>query len=188
MPTKSNLKGRTSTINNAFVISITPFIKPDPSILKQYYKELEIEEKQCGYCMRMGLGKSVDHIFPLVIDGMPSGYITDITNLIPCCTECNSTKGGKLFEDWYKEQKNVDRLNSYGMSYDDINKRYNIIMNYINNHCSQPLSYKEIVGEKLWNEYINRKNKMLELLQEDQLFCDNLNEIITKYVMEKLSK
>ena len=82
----------------------------------------------------------------------------------------------------------MDRLNSYGMSYDDINKRYNIIMNYINNHCSQPLSYKEIVGEKLWNEYINRKNKMLELLQEDQLFCDNLNEIITKYVMEKLSK
>ena len=50
MSTKSSLKSRLSTINNAFAISITPFVVPDNS----YYEELQIKPQQCGYCMRAG--------------------------------------------------------------------------------------------------------------------------------------
>ena len=182
MPTKSSLKSRSSTINNAFVISITPFIVPDNSVLKDYYEELQIEPQQCGYCMRMGEGKTVDHINPLVIDSMPSGFITDINNLIPCCKDCNSKKGGKLFKKWYLEKENVIRLKGLGMTDEDINSRYEIISNYIDKHCSTPYSYQDIVGDKLWDEYCKRRKKLVETLEEDQKFCDMLNDIISEHV------
>lgn len=57
--------------------------------------------------MRENEGKTVDHTMPLVIKGMPSGYITDINNLITCCSNCNSNKGGKKFKEWYKEENNI---------------------------------------------------------------------------------
>lgn len=184
MPSKSNLKSRTSTINNAFAIGITPYLRPDDDLLKAYYDELKIEPCQCGYCMRLGEGKTVDHINPLVISGKPSGYITDINNLIPCCKDCNSKKGGKYFGDWYKSPKNKKRLKSMGLTDQIINERYDIITAYINNHCSKPYDYEKIVGEDKWNEYINRKNKMIALLEEDQKFCDELNELITQEVIK----
>lgn len=187
MPSKSNLKGRTSTINNAFAIGITPYLKPDADVLDSYYSELKIEPDQCGYCLRIGEGKTMDHINPLVVAGMPSGYITDINNLIPCCKDCNSKKGGKFFSKWYKESDNVSRLLSMGMSMDDIEERYNIIMKYIKDHCTNPYDYKKIVGDDKWNEYISRKKQMIKLLEEDQKFCDDLNVLITKEVI-KISK
>lgn len=95
MPTKSDLKGRTSTISNAFAISITPYIRPSEEDLKDYYKSLGIEEGQCTYCL--GIGNGRDHLKPLVSNGMPTGYITDIHNLVPCCQRRNSSKGSKVF-------------------------------------------------------------------------------------------
>ena len=80
MPTKSDLKGRTSTISNAFAISVTPYIVPSEEEVKKLYQELDIKEGQCAYCL--GNGNCRDHLKPLVKDGMPTGYITDITNII----------------------------------------------------------------------------------------------------------
>lgn len=78
MPTKSDLKGRSSTISNAFAISVTPFIRPTEEELATYYSLLGIKEGQCAYCLGDGNGR--DHLKPLVNNGMPTGYITDIHN------------------------------------------------------------------------------------------------------------
>lgn len=182
MPTKSNLKSRTSTISNAYAISITPYIRPDNSLLDDYYHELGLEKCQCGYCLRKGEGKTVDHINPLVKNGMPSGFITDIGNLIPCCKDCNSSKGGKDFKEWYKSPKNVARLLKIGLTEKEIDERYQIILAYINKHCSTPLSYESIVGKEKWDEYIKRKERLLNILKEEQEFCDELSDLITEYV------
>lgn len=185
MPTKSNLKSRISTINNAFAISITPYLKPEGSELSEYYRELDIKKGQCGYCMRYNEAKTADHINPLVISGMPSGYITDINNLIPCCKDCNSKKQGKLFKDWYLTTDNVIWLKTNGMDESTIMNRYKTINKYISKHCSEPYSYKDIVGEKLWNEYCMRIENLKQILIENQLFCEKLNNKITDYVMNQ---
>lgn len=64
MPTKSDLKGRSSTISNAFAISVTPFIRPTEEELATYYSLLGIKEGQCAYCLGDGNGR--DHLKPLV--------------------------------------------------------------------------------------------------------------------------
>lgn len=183
MPTKSDLKSRTSTISNAFAISITPYIRPSEEDLKDYYKSLGIKEGQCAYCLGDGNGNGRDHLKPLVSDGMPTGYITDIHNLVPCCQRCNSSKGSKSFQEWYKSQHNIERLKQSGLSDELIDERYNIITEF-ENKIPSPIDYESIVGKKLWNEYKERREKLLDALIENQKFCDELSEIITEYIKE----
>lgn len=118
MPTKSNLRGRSSTISNAFAISVTPYITPTDVEVKASYDSLKIKEGQCAYCLGEGTGK--DHLKPLVRDGLPTGYITSIENLVPCCSSCNSSKGAKEFSDWYLSEKNIKRLKEKGLNDDTI--------------------------------------------------------------------
>ena len=58
MPTKSDLKGRSSTMSNAFAISITPYIVPSEEEVKASYDLLQIQEGQCAYCLGEGNDRS----------------------------------------------------------------------------------------------------------------------------------
>ena len=105
----SNLKSRTSTINNAVVTTIIEYCslysKQDPIDVARLKKERDIIIKydgiHCCYC-RKNEAKTGDHFHPKIINGKPSMYGDDIANMIPCCSPCNSSKGGKLFLEWNK--------------------------------------------------------------------------------------
>ena len=185
MPTKSTLRSRSSTISNAFAISVTPFIKPSDVEISNSLKLLEVNENQCAYCLREGLSK--DHLKPLVKKGMPTGYITSIQNLVPCCSNCNSSKGAKSFTDWYMSSNNVKRLKAIGLSDDMIKHRYNIIVKY-ENAIGEPLNYEDIVGSELWAEYKERRKQLLNILRDNQNFCDKLNDIILKKLKDDTPK
>lgn len=173
MPTKSNLKSRISTINNAFAISITPYIKEDDELkIENYYKELLIKENQCVYCLREA--KSVDHLFPLVKDGMPSGYISDINNLVPCCKDCNSKKGNKEFNEWYKDNKTKKYLkDECGLSDEQIKNRYEIICEFIKKHKKQYNFFDYLTKEEC-DKYIFLKNKIENDIKEADIFCKKI--------------
>ncbi len=175
LPTKSDLKSRTSTISNAFAIAITPYIYPSQNEIECFFKELNLEQGQCAYCLDKA--NAMDHVKPLVTGGLPTGYITEIRNLVPCCSACNSAKGSQDFKTWYKSSKNVERLHSEGLTDEQIENRFLIISKYIDK-IPDPIDYKTILGDKLWNEYLRRKNEMINLLKDDQLFCDKLNDMI----------
>lgn len=183
LPTKSDLKSRTSTLNNAFAISITPYIYPTYEETECFYDQLKIEEGQCAYCL--GDANSIDHVKPLVTNGLPTGYITEIRNLVPCCAACNSAKGAKDFKVWYKEEKNIKRLHKKGMTDDQIDERYQIICTYMK-QIPEPINYRELLGDDLWCEYLARKEDMISLLKQDQEFCNKLSNIIKeKIITEK---
>lgn len=175
MPSKSNLKSRSSTISNAFAMSITPYILPDDDQTKSFYDLLEVEEGKCAYCLGNGNGR--DHLKPLVKNGLPTGYITDINNLVPCCQACNSSKGAKDFRNWYKSEKNIKRLHELGLTDEQISNRFDVICNY-EDKIGNPIDYQSLVGHEKWEEYKARKTKLIELLNDNQKFCDELSDII----------
>lgn len=179
MPSKQNLKGRSSTISNAFAISITPYIRPSDDELNVYYDLLGIKEGQCAYCLGDGNGR--DHLKPLVDSGMPTGYITDIHNLVPCCQKCNSSKGSKSFGEWYIEEANIERLKKLGLSKRDIEERYETILEF-EKMIPEPLDYESIVGKGLWDEYKQRRIRLLKELTDNQEFCDKLSNIIMNHL------
>ncbi|MGN0542185.1 MAG: HNH endonuclease [Acutalibacteraceae bacterium] len=181
MPAKADLKGRSSTISNAFAISVTPYVRPSEEEISDYYNLLGINEGQCAYCLGDGNGK--DHLKPLVKDGMPTGYITDIHNLVPCCQRCNSSKGSKSFKEWYMSKENVLRLKNLGLSDKVIEERFKTLSRY-EAKIPTPIDYEKIVGKELWDEYKTRRAEMLKMLNDNQEFCDKLSQII----MSKISK
>lgn len=63
-----------------------------------FYKTAREKHNFCVYCGISELSDrlSVDHIFPV-----SKGGTNDPTNLITACRGCNSSKGKKLFIDWY---------------------------------------------------------------------------------------
>lgn len=181
MPSKQDLKSRSSTISNAFAIAVTPFIRPSEADLEGYYEALGIEEGQCAYCLGDGNGK--DHLKPLVEYGMPTGYITDIKNLVPCCQKCNSSKGSKSFDEWYSSSKNKNRLKKQGMTDDAIEERYNKIKEF-ESKIGPRLNYEKLVGKVLWDEYKERRERLLQALDDNQKFCNQLKETILKKINE----
>jgi 5-methylcytosine-specific restriction endonuclease McrA len=95
MPNRVKISGRSSTITNSFVQSLIPEVTPTESEVLHALGLLEIdpENPTCSYC-----GDPTtewDHLRPLVRDKMPTGFISEIGNLVPSCGKCNQSKGNK---------------------------------------------------------------------------------------------
>ena len=52
----------------------------------------------CSYCG--DTASEWDHFRPLVKDRKPTGYISEIHNLVPACGKCNQSKGNKEWKTW----------------------------------------------------------------------------------------
>lgn len=68
-------------------------------------------------------------------------------------------------------------MHSEGLTDTEIDERFDIVSRYIDK-IPAPIDYKTILGDNLWNEFLHRKEEMVRLLKEDQLFCDELSAII----------
>src|SRR5258708_929759 len=101
MPSVQTMKSRKSSITNAFANSILP--KPVKPTFEEVEEALAIlgmdfESVVCAYC---GNPKTEwDHLRPLVVNHRPTGYISEIANLVPSCSKCNQSKGNWEWKKW----------------------------------------------------------------------------------------
>jgi hypothetical protein len=100
MPTAMTITGRSSSITNAFVNAIIPVIRPSDADVREALTILgrSPTDVRCAYC-----GDSStewDHLRPLVRSRKPTGYISEIADLVPCCGKCNQSKGKKPWREW----------------------------------------------------------------------------------------
>ncbi|MCX7144342.1 MAG: hypothetical protein NT123_25585, partial [Proteobacteria bacterium] len=82
MPTPMKITGRSSSITNAFINSIIPVVLPSAQEVKRALEILGMtpESFQCAYCG--SVASEWDHLRPLVKDKKPTGYISEIHNLV----------------------------------------------------------------------------------------------------------
>ena len=180
MPTKSTLKNRKTTMNNAFVYSIMPWEKITKEEYKNICKKLKIKENQCAYCLKEN-ANTMDHLNGLVTNKEPSGYYTEKNNLVPCCSHCNSLKGNKNFEDWYKD----DICEKIGISKEEMSQRRKIICEYKENNPAKKLDLKQILGKKDYEKYLKMKKELLDKIEECEKFCEELNKKVTDIIKNK---
>ena len=94
------ITSRTSTITNSFVQAIIPHIEPSEADILEALQVLEMDPAAiiCVYC-----GTSAtdwDHLHPLVRRKRPTGYISEMRNIIPSCGPCNQSKSGADWRSW----------------------------------------------------------------------------------------
>lgn len=187
MPSKANLRARTSSISNAFVQSITPYIKPTDDEVKNMLVELEIEENQCAYCMAKVKQVQMDHLHPLVHNKMPSGHITHISNLVPSCGSCNGSKGNKEFLEWYDDEKTIEYLHQAGLTDEQIHHRRELIVNYSKHSICYGEGYKDILTPEEIQEYKTRRDTINSMLQEEHKWCEQIKEKLEAKIIDKNS-
>src|SRR4051812_20391359 len=85
MPSVQTMVSRKSSITNAFVNAVIPVVKPTHDEIEQAFQILGIDPNnpRCAYCGDRA--SEWDHLRPLVQNRRPTGYISEIANLVPSC-------------------------------------------------------------------------------------------------------
>ena len=180
MPSKATLSSRKSTINNAFAHSIVPYIRPNDDEYEKYAFKDEFEKKQCVYCGAPA--QSMDHFQSIIKEKDPSGYITDIRNLVPCCAKCNSSKGSKEFSEWYglPETRDYIKAQNHFTTETMIEQNHDRIASHFKKNPPIQYDFKSIVGQEEWEEFLNMKKELLEQIEKCQEKCKEIAEKISK--------
>lgn len=178
LPKAMKITGRTSSITNAFVNGIIPKIKPTADEIEEALNILQMskDDVKCAYCGNDA--NQWDHFEPIVDKQRPRGYITEIYNLIPCCSTCNSSKSGS---NWFTWITGTSKKSPKGRGISDIDSKINIIKQY-EDWCDtmrKVIDIKKIVGSKDWDIHWKNHDQIIELMKKMQKHSDKLKNKIS---------
>jgi hypothetical protein len=136
-----SIRGRGSTINNAFAAAIAPRDVYEPTRLAAALKllgQVDPDNLTCVYCGAQA--ETWDHLFPLVQKRVLSGYGHTLGNLVPSCTLCNTQKRGEDWVLWTASAKvpraRIESIRRYAASlaaprwtYAELRQHYPALMN-----------------------------------------------------------
>ena len=162
-------------MTNGFVQAIIPSIEPAPELVDEALAVLGMTRGAvtCVYCG--ATATDWDHLRPLVQAKRPTGYCTDIRNLVPACGPCNQSKSGQDWRTWIKGnakgspatrgvsdlQERIDRLEAYEVWGDH-----------------GPVNLAKIVGSERWNAYWSRLEEIELKMREAQQEAAEIRQII----------
>jgi hypothetical protein len=171
MPPPGKITGRTSSITNSFVTSILPVVEPTAEELVEALAVLGMtpETVVCAYC---GDTKSEwDHLRPLVVGKQPTGYISEICNLVPSCGKCNQSKGNKPWLQW---MSSTARLSPTARGVPDLEQRVERLHAYERWHQPVRLDFASVIGDEAWKRHWENCTQLHDLMRESQSHADQL--------------
>jgi hypothetical protein len=159
MPSVQTMVSRKSSITNAFVNAVIPTIMPSVQEIGEALAILGMapDNVRCAYCG----DKSTewDHLRPLVRGRRPTGFISEIANLVPACGKCNQSKGNKPWRDWLVSDA---RLSPKGRGVNGIEQRIAALERYEQWKSPTQIDFGLTLGTEDWERY--------------WLLCDAVNE------------
>ncbi len=172
MPTPMKITGRSSSITNAFINSIIPVVLPSAEEVKRAMEILEMtpDTFQCAYCG--GVVSEWDHLRPLVKDKKPTGYISEIHNLVPSCGKCNQSKGNKEWKIWMLSSA---KLSPVARGIKDIPERVKRLEAYENSKAPTKMDFAAIVGQDVWAQHQRNLERVQSLMRESQELATKIN-------------
>jgi len=181
MPVAMDLKGRTSSVTNAYVLGVIPYIEPTENEIKQVLDVLEMtpDKMHCAYCG--GHYGSWDHFRPVVKDKKPTGYVSEIWNLIPSCTACNSSKGNKEWRKWITGTASKSPMNRNPDGLEERIKRIERYEQFTKDRCSH-FVFEDIVGKERWQAYWKNHEALLNEMRQSQKLSDEIKSDVARHI------
>jgi hypothetical protein len=179
MPSVQTMVSRKSSITNAFVNAIIPTIPPTTDEIDEALTILGIEatDMRCAYCGDKAT--EWDHLRPLVAKRRPTGFISEIANLVPACGKCNQSKGGS---DWRKWMLSKAKLSPTGRGLPKIAERLANLERYEKWRPPTKIEFKSIVGRDQWEHYWSLCEGCIDELRLCQEHADALRAKIVKHL------
>jgi hypothetical protein len=163
MPTVMKITGRTSSITNAFVSSIIPSVQPSAEEVVEALAILgmSVETIACAYCGDRCT--EWDHLRPLVERMRPTGYVSEICNLVPACGKCNQSKGNRPWRSWIRSPAS---LSPATRGIPDLEERIQRLDTYEAWRDPVRLDLELVAGADLWQRHWRNCDEIHRLMVE----------------------
>ena len=175
MPSVQTMVSRKSSITNAFVNAIIPAVQPTFAEVEEALAILGIDPAKttCAYCGDQTT--EWDHFRPLVLNRRPTGFISEIANLVPCCGKCNQSKGNKNWKLWIR---GTAKLSPASRKVPDLERRISRLEAFEGWRNVVPLEIEKILGPEVWKGYWETYDKTIDILRQNQGLADKLKQMI----------
>lgn len=178
MPTPASISGRSSSITNSFINGIIPVITPTEAEIQEALDILQIKVHPltCAYCG--DLATEWDHLRPLVVRQRPTGYISEIANLVPACGKCNQSKGNKAWRDWISSSA-PRSPKSRGIP--DLEARIQRLAAFEKWRNVEPIDFEHMVGSDVWAQHWQNWRRILDEMKASQTLASQIRATIKEY-------
>jgi hypothetical protein len=172
-----NVTGRSSSITNAFVSAIIPVIEPSEEEEREALSILRInpEDIRCAYCGDKAT--EWDHLRPIISNQEPTGYITEIANLVPSCGKCNQSKGKSHWRVW---MEGTARLSPKTRGVPNLADRIARLQSYENWRQPRKIDFAAVVGPDMWQRHRQNWRSVLDLLKKSQELASEIRSLVQK--------
>ena len=175
MPSVQTMVSRKSSITNAFVNAIIPVAIPTHGEIEAALKILKMDpnDVRCSYCG--DVSSEWDHLRPLVLNRRPTGFVSEIANLVPACGKCNQSKGNKHWRTWMLS--NAPRSPT-GRHIANTPERVARLEAYERWREPTKIDFSRSVGKEAWEEYWALCEEVIAELARCQVVADSLRDRI----------
>lgn len=171
MPAVQSMKSRKTSITNAFVSAIVPVVRPTDEEILEALKILgmTVDSVECIYCGDKC--NAWDHLRPIVVGRRPTGYISEIANLVPACQPCNSSKGNSNWKEWMLGEAPQSPRSRLVAGLDD---RVAQLGAYERWRAPTVVDFEAIFGREAYEEYWRELDRVIAELERSQVIADAL--------------
>lgn len=174
MPKPVKITGRTSSITNSFINGIIPVVTPTNEEVREALSILGmLEAVRCAYC-----GDTYtewDHLRPLVLGKKPTGYISEIHNLVPSCGKCNQSKGNKHWRDW---MFGPAILSPKVRAIPDLEQRAERLTAYESWLPPTLLDFEALVDAEVWADHWSNYEQIITLMKSSEATATRIRETV----------
>jgi hypothetical protein len=179
LPTRGSISGRRSSITAAFFQAVTPVIVPTDAEVDEALTILGMSATLC-VCAYCGDVKTEwDHFRAIVDKQRPTGYITEIANLVPACGKCNQSKGSKNWKLW---MLGPARRSPAQRGVPELESRVVRLERFEAWRTPKRLDYAQIIGPELWDEYLRHWRALLDGIAAAQIHAELLRKSIEQHL------
>lgn len=173
------LTGRRSTLTGLFFTSLTPYVEPTETEVDEALTVLGMRRGAC-VCAYCGDKKSEwDHFRAVVKDRRPTGYITEIANLVPSCGKCNQSRGNKDWRQWMRGQA---RHSPTTRGVADIEQRIHRLEAFEQWGKPTRIDYAALAGTQRWALHMKHLEGVLALLETAEQHASELRALAKAFV------
>jgi hypothetical protein len=182
MPSVQTMMSRKSSITNAFVSALIPVVVPSIEEIDQALTILGMNpsDVRCAYCG--DAATEWDHLRPLVLKRRPTGYISEIANLVPSCNKCNQSKGNKPWREWMVNAK--AKRSPTGRNLADVVERLTMLEQYEQWRTPTRLNILAVIGEVEWEKYWALCDAVIAEMQKCQEVANDIRRRVVDAVKQ----
>ena len=179
VPKTLKITGRSSSMTNAFIQAILPTLRWSEAEEAEALSILGMARPHlvCSYC---GDPTSEwDHLFPLVRNKQPTGFLHEIRNLVPSCGRCDHSKSGRDWDAWFQSE---NRNSPTKRGVPDREQRLARLQSFVAWGKLQPIPFEQLApAHEAQNNW-----ETLRKLQADMVEAQKLADILKIQIQANL--